>query len=774
MEIKHLNKVFSLVILIAMIFSLAVPVSAATITGEVPDGWTATGRATYYNSTIYQNSKGITVKQDTAAQHSGIACNTKLDLNEPIVFKLKFNTLPAYNLVPPSVNQNGLYITFSEKPQMYWYGVHNAAFYSSIGKNFSIQLSDTAGFTRVDLKKILASASVTNWNGGYGIISGQHLIQDNEYTIQIAPHATKGYEVSVDGYVVTTDVGANLNLTDMSNAITAGNISNMMYLSVGVNNATSTGASITLTELNGVSLSKLNNEVSLQKSGEDFFVGITDWQADHQYQIWSYQAVDSGVFEGLVDEQNQWILSHAYTLGSDRTAGGFTEVGDAITRNIGTFTSVDSNYTIAVRVLDGAGNFIGQHKETFTQAEAGVVVINKVEVDGAFADERAQVKDIANESPVAFTVTGNGVAETVYTAKVDQTGQDLIATGAGLNEFSWDISGLAPGNYSVTLTAATATSTNSRTVSLRLYKNDPAIVYGELTGLEVAGLTDSGNYQVDISPTVSSGDSFRYRLSEPWRSPFYDSGTTVVPAGVISDTNIPADKYGIYQVAVYTYRLGVASADDGDIKTVNNERGGVSLGVDVAVNETPAAGDPIAALKGDGIMLTAAATGIPSAEYSFWRRDANGWVLIRDYAAGGEVVWTPNRVGLYTIQVRAKDAAGLTYEAVQNIEFDITDAVDTKAVVTDITINQATLDSDAAARTPITITANAVSASEDLLYKFIISNGYIYYVETPYSVDPTYIWVPGKAGNYTISVLVKNRVSFGKYDAVGSFVVNVN
>ena len=513
--------------------------------------------------------------------------------------------------------------------------------------------------------------------------------------------------------------------------------------------------------------------VSLTKSDEDFIVGIEGWISTHKYQIWTYQQITSGIFETQEETGNQWILSHAYTLGSDRTAGGFAEVGSAITRNIGSFASVDSNYTVAVRVIDGSGNFVGQYKDTYTQAEVGEVVISKVTVDGVFADDKAFVKDIAGVSPVAFAVTGNGVEGTVYTAKIDQTGAALTASGAGLNEFSWDISGMQPGNYSVTLTAATATSTDSRTVSFRLYKIDETITYGRMDSLSVTGTVASENFKVDIAPTIASGDSFRYRLSEPWRSPFYDSGTTVVPAGVISDTNIPADKYGIYQVAVYTYRLGVASADDGDIKTVNNERGGVLFDVDVTVEGVPGAGDPVEAQKGEAVILSALATGIPSAEYSFWRRDANGWVLIRDYAADGEVTWTPNRVGLYTIQVRAKEAAGLTYEAVQNIEFDITDAVDTKAVVTGITINQATLDSDAAARTPITITANAVSASEDLLYKFIISNGYIYYVETPYSVDPTYIWVPGKAGDYTISVLVKNRVSFGKYDAVNSFTVGV-
>ncbi len=49
----------------------------------------------------------------------------------------------------------------------------------------------------------------------------------------------------------------------------------------------------------------------------------------------------------------------------------------------------------------------------------------------------------------------------------------------------------------------------------------------------------------------------------------------------------------------------------------------------------------------------------------------------------------------------------------------------------------------------------------------------IFIVETPYEVSPNYLWVPGKAGSYKISVLVKNSKSFGKYDFMKSFTVNV-
>ena len=43
-----------------------------------------------------------------------------------------------------------------------------------------------------------------------------------------------------------------------------------------------------------------------------------------------------------------------------------------------------------------------------------------------------------------------------------------------------------------------------------------------------------------------------------------------------------------------------------------------------------------------------------------------------------------------------------------------------------------------------------------------------------YSVDQYCVWTPREAGNYTISVLVKNSASFGKYDAIESWDIIVD
>ena len=72
--------------------------------------------------------------------------------------------------------------------------------------------------------------------------------------------------------------------------------------------------------------------------------------------------------------------------------------------------------------------------------------------------------------------------------------------------------------------------------------------------------------------------------------------------------------------------------------------------------------------------------------------------------------------------------------------------------------------------------ANATATNgDDLLYKFYVYDKDLRTRQLKgYSVDQHCVWKPRKPGVYTISVLVKNQVSFGKYDAIESFEITVS
>jgi len=505
-----------------------------------------------------------------------------------------------------------------------------------------------------------------------------------------------------------------------------------------------------------------SGELTLSKVlGENKYqINIANWNPNFSYQIWTYEKISSGL--SGVEDTNQWNLKQVYKKGES-----FVQDNDGTIKHIfEEFDSVDDRYTVAVKVIDSAGNFVRQMKDTFTSAEIGKVVISKIIVDGQFADDKKIVKEIRSGATVNMEVFTNDVQNITYTATV-QPGN--ITLNSSDNTFDWNISGLAPGSYTVTFEAQNGNSSDTRTVKFNLFSvSTPAGGFASF-GTRRPGVTRNDNeftFNANTPDENPSGMQYRYTLSEPWSTTLRNQISTNNSQTLSLDVN----QYGIYHAITRLYRPGSSTVDDGAIVTVNYGRDGIG---NLTLNVGQAGGQ---SNKGTPITIDPSITGgtLPDVQYSFWRRDATGWRRIRDYAEGG-ITWTPARIGDYTIQVRAKGEGAGSYELVRNIEFNITDATETDTKLTvngGITLNWS---DNPTARRPVTLTANAVNPSSgDVLYKFIISDGYLFYIETGYSADPTYTFVAGSARTYNVSVLVKNSASFGKYDAVDTIQVIVN
>lgn len=250
-ELKKFVKTLTILIasvLVLVLLSANEPI-LTTAAVSVPAGWAQTGRHVYFRSTISVDSNGTSVTQDVQVQHSGLVYESKIDLSEPVTVKFRFNTLPTLYGTTPN-NQNGLFITFAENPQMFWFGVQN--YFTAIGKCYSIQMSDNGNMIRFDLKKITASGVISNWNDGLGVIEGGKLIQGKDYLLVVSPHPTKGYEITLDGIPVTSEEMGSLDLSELKNAISGGSIPEKLHFSIGINDASKSGASFTITELNGI------------------------------------------------------------------------------------------------------------------------------------------------------------------------------------------------------------------------------------------------------------------------------------------------------------------------------------------------------------------------------------------------------------------------------------------------------------------------------------------------------------------------------------------
>ncbi|MPM80964.1 hypothetical protein SDC9_128015 [bioreactor metagenome] len=151
---------------------------------------------------------------------------------------------------------------------------------------------------------------------------------------------------------------------------------------------------------------------------------------------------------------------------------------------------------------------------------------------------------------------------------------------------------------------------------------------------------------------------------------------------------------------------------------------------------------------------------------------------MKDWSEDNTLDWTPAKVGVYTIEARAKGEDAGSYEVLKSVRATVTDPTEEIAQGVAITINEAYLNANAKEREPIVIRAQATSTNgDDLLYRVIITDefdGMMTQTVQNYSADQEYVWTPRKAGTYRITVQIKNRVSYGYSDKTEGFLITVD
>jgi len=509
--------------------------------------------------------------------------------------------------------------------------------------------------------------------------------------------------------------------------------------------------------------------VSLTKLTDGFKVNIQGWVTGYKYQIWSLQKMTSDLFTN--GSTSQWILSKAYSQVSSPDATAETD--GSISFEIAGFTSPDSNYTVAVRIVDASNKFTGEIRDSYTPAEVQEVKITKLLADGEYAKGMV-IKEIDMSTPILFTVLGNNLPNTAFTAKVLETGEVITSD---TNEFSWNTGAMTPGIYTVVFTAGNGQTSDTKSVKVQLYALNTGIQYGSISSLGLPEIKDTVLPKtVAITPSFTNG-SFYYIISEPGRTPIYTS-CLFWPTDNIEYT---FKKFGTYLVQGFVnrefeVRIG-GNYDDGYFKNLvisrsKTEPSSATLVSNVSIE------NPVT--KGTPVTFTANAViggiGTTPVQYSFWRYDAKGYALVKDWSSDNTLEWTPARVGTYTIEVRAKGIDAGSYEVAKSVGITVTDTVDQTAQGVVISINEAELNANAQARVPVIIKASATSTNcEDLFYKFYVSDAAMGATQLQnYSISQECVWTPRKAGTYTISVLVKNDASFGAYDEMETFTITVD
>jgi len=336
------------------------------------------------------------------------------------------------------------------------------------------------------------------------------------------------------------------------------------------------------------------------------------------------------------------------------------------------------------------------------------------------------------------------------------------------------------------------------------------MVAGGILSVDLKGCNGNGDFKTKklingvgggagslLSLALDDNVYFKFRYGEAFRTPLVSTSYSVV-----GSYNYTVDKPGIYQIWGFVRGRTGNGYDDGLIRSFKVLRGdegevtgsGAFDFVKLSVTRDDGAGNDVGVEgfsdlsvllsgesfdidPGDLVKLSVGGRGLSSSSssgddtgglylYSFWRLDAGGYRLVKDWGPEGEVFFRPASPGHYTLQLRVKGVDAGSYEDIRNVRFKVSGFGEIGAVTLEL------LDDDER------LVLNPVSGEEILIKALSSGDGnYVYRFEVwdsflgnrclqGFSPDSSVSWVPRKPGIYRVIVRVQDVSSLGFGDFV--------
>jgi hypothetical protein len=499
-----------------------------------------------------------------------------------------------------------------------------------------------------------------------------------------------------------------------------------------------------------VSYSTPNLTITVSGGGEGSF----------EYQYWIKAKVSTDTTP-LNVSANDFKFQYVWKL----IGAGFTGVNYAEVEVDDNYKDEDGNYNVIVRVKDNSileGNGIVEELYgVYTPADAGEPVISAVIVDGKiFKDDYIIVNKgseidmsiVANMSGLTYNLKGFGNTLTNSTGVFSLNFNSNSSIKTGLNIF--EIEALIGENIA------------KKTIKfyvLDSYISNQMPVIESLVGTPNDGdgdtiFTMKVRYADGSSITDVDKDKFNYKLISG-KITGRITRTELVGGYVEVDFNVDyKGAYGIYET-IATVSRSASTQDDKAIIYYDGFTRPASI--KLAGNTTASVGQPVFIEVTD--VNFDDATG--DIEYAFYREDASGWVLMRQYSTIPSMTWTPVRAGKYVIQVRMKDSDAGSYEATATKEYTIGSMGISGSLSLEI-YDYATDDiaENIIAGKPYKLFAK-YTGTEDMLYMFTLSSnnlGTVYL--NKFNPSPYLMFVPNKSDSFKITARAINAANFGCKD----------
>ena len=297
------------------------------------------------------------------------------------------------------------------------------------------------------------------------------------------------------------------------------------------------------------------------------------------------------------------------------------------------------------------------------------------------------------------------------------------------------------------------------------------VIYGEYTDPRsyIEEYADSHNIpfvahvkveQKTVAPNIMFlGDQIKYRFKGKGGTGIYSykcsitdpDGTSVLKGeNETGDFDFTPKKAGAYSIsAVATDSNGISSSAISSSLEIRNVKNNSTIS-ETSIN------------KGESVTINGSVTAIPQKyQYAYVVQDPNGkWTVLQNYSSASSVKFTPSLIGIYKIQVKAKNSTGTVF------------------------IKELALKVNAAFTNDSTISKTTIAKGQSVVLKGAASYGvapyqYAYVVQAPngkwtvlkgYSTAASYTWTPASAGKYTVQIKAKDGHDEVK---VNSFTLNV-
>lgn len=491
------------------------------------------------------------------------------------------------------------------------------------------------------------------------------------------------------------------------------------------------------------------------------YVKINDFVNVYEYQYWIKTKVVVDGIANLGNERYIWQMAQSYNS------------NDTGIINIGTNGDflINGSYEIIVRIKESEGGFVKEIHGSFTPESVGQIKISTVSVNGR-SDEELFVVD-KSDGVMNVEINSNVLENTTFSLL---KGDTVIESNNITGVFAVDISKYENGLYKIKINAFNGTETDEKTIKVYIfgqYEANEIAVIQSLTGTSPSGNTTFVmQLKYANGDNISLEDAENYNISLISEISFVEFSTFQLNSAVLEAVfTTTYSKHGIYRVVGKVSRVGISGEDDTIIVYYKGYSRAAELTQTGPENNTAVVNTEVAITSSGSVTES-----VGVVKYAYYREDASGWVMIRDYDESGVLKWRPTKAGFYNISVRIKAADGGNYEKDVVKTYTITSG-GLEGILTlkafDYTSGEEALLYEAGK--PYKLTARYTGGTENVLYMFTVYNvnqGLTYL--NMFSTSESIMFVPNKRDTYIITVRVINAQNFGYMDKSQSITISTN